>query len=112
MWHDECVSPLIASRSFPMNSIEQVATAMQDVLGFTAYRLGRETSFVQRDSKLDGARFAQTLVFSYLANPDASLSDLTQTAAALGVQISPEGLTQRFSPSAAALLQQLLAAAL
>ena len=95
-----------------MNMIEQVAAAMQDVLGFTAYRLGRETKFVQRDSKLDGARFVQTLVFTYLANPNASLSDLTQTAAALGLDISPEGLTQRFSPSAADLLQKVLAAAI
>jgi hypothetical protein len=95
-----------------MKMIEQVAAAMQDVLGVTAYRLGRETNFVQRQSKLDGARFAQTLVFTYLAKPDASLSDLTQTAAALGLDISSEGLTQRFSQPAATLLQQLLAAAI
>jgi hypothetical protein len=95
-----------------MKMIEQVASAMQDVLGFTAYRLGRETHFVQRASKLDGSLFVQTLVFTYLANPNASLSDLTQTAAALGLDISPEGLTQRFSPPAADLLQRVLAAAI
>ena len=95
-----------------MKMIEQVAAAMQDVLSFTAYRLGRETNFVQRDSKLHGACFVQTLVFTYLADADASLSELTQTAAALGVTISPEGLTQRFSQSAATLLQQVLAAAI
>lgn len=95
-----------------MNMIDQVADAMQDVLGFIAHRLGRETNFVQRESKLDGALFVQTLVFTYLADPDASLSDLTLTAAALGLDISPEGLTQRFSSSAADLLQQLLAAAI
>ncbi|MBA3948073.1 MAG: IS4 family transposase, partial [Herpetosiphonaceae bacterium] len=91
--------------------IEQVAAAMQDVLGRVAYQLGRETAFVQRESKLDGSRFVQTLVLTYLANPDASLTELTQTAAALDVEITPAGLTQRFTPAAATFLQQVLAAA-
>ncbi len=72
-----------------MPIIEDVAVAMQTVLNAVAYDLGRETGFVQRDSKLTGASFVQTLVFSYLADPDASLADLTQTAAAIGVAISP-----------------------
>jgi hypothetical protein len=60
----------------------------------------------------------QTLVFGWLANPDATLDELAQTAAMLGVAISPQGLAARFSPAAAACgrgvleagLQQLLAA--
>jgi hypothetical protein len=94
-----------------MPIIEQVAAALQDVLSTIAHDLGRATQFVQRDSKLEGARFVQTLVFTYLANPEATLAELTQTAAALGVQITPEGLTQRFTESAATLLQRVLAAA-
>lgn len=76
-----------------------------------AQRLARETGFVQRESELDGARFVQTLVFTYLANPDATLEELAQTAAALNVLITPEGLTQRFTEAAASLLQQVLAEA-
>ena len=53
----------------------------------------------------------QTLVFTYLANPDATLEELAQTAAALNVEITPEGLTQRFSAAAATFLQQVLAQA-
>lgn len=93
-----------------MQIIKQVAAAMQEVLTITAQRLGRETKFVQRESKLGGAHFVQTLVFSYLADPDATLDDLAQTAAALNVQITPEGLAQRFTEHAATLLQQVLAA--
>jgi hypothetical protein len=93
-----------------MPMIEQVAAALQDVLTWTAQRLGRETKFVQRESKLGGAHFVQTLVFTYLANPDATLDELAQTAAALGVVITPEGLLQRCTEAAAALLQQVLAA--
>ena len=47
-----------------MPIIDQVARAMQDVLTFVAQRLARETQFVQRESKLDGATFVQTLVFT------------------------------------------------
>ena len=94
-----------------MPIIEQVADALQDVFGIVAQRLARETRFVQRASKLGGAHFAQTLVFTYLANPDATLEELSQTAAALGVEITPEGLTQRFTAEAATFLQEVLAAA-
>lgn len=94
-----------------MPIIDQVAVAMQDVLTFVAQRLARETTFVQRESKLDGATFVQTLVFTYLADPEATLDELTQTAAALNVDITSAGLTQRFTPAAATFLQRVLACA-
>ncbi len=95
-----------------MTIITQVAAAMQDVLTSIAQRLARETSFVQRESKMDGATFIQTLVCTYLADPDASLDELTQTAAALEVDITTSGLTQRFTPAAATVLQRVLAVAI
>jgi hypothetical protein len=94
-----------------MTIIDQVADALQDVFGEVAQRLARDTRFVQRASKLGGAHFVQTLVFTYLANPNATLAELSQTAAALGVAITPEGLTQRFTAEAATFLQEVLAAA-
>jgi hypothetical protein len=92
--------------------IDQVTTALQDIFYLAAQPLARETKFVQRQSKLDGATFLQTLVFTYMADPDATLDALTQTAAALGVPISAAGLTQRFTPEAATFLQRVLAEAL
>ena len=94
-----------------MPIIDQVADALQDIFGSVAQSLARETKFVQRESKLGGAHFAQTLVFTYLANPDATLEELCQTAAALGVDITPAGLTQRFTEAAATFLQEVVAAA-
>ena len=47
-----------------MPIIEQVADALQDVFGSVAQRLARDTQFVQRASKLGGAHFVQTLVFT------------------------------------------------
>ncbi len=94
-----------------MPIIEQVADALQDVFGLVAQGLARDTRFVQRESKLGGAHFVQTLVFTYLANPEATLEELSQTAAALGVAITPAGLTQRFTAEAATFLQEVLGAA-
>ncbi len=47
-----------------MSIIEQVADAMQDIFGSVAQRLARETKFVQRESKLGGAHFVQTVVLT------------------------------------------------
>jgi hypothetical protein len=95
-----------------MTIIPQVAEAMQTVLDTIAYKLGRTSGFVQRECKRNGASFVQTLVFSFLANPDATGAELTQTAAALGVTITESGLTQRFTPQAASLLHSVLVQAL
>ncbi len=94
-----------------MPTIPQVAAAMHTVLTATADTAARATRFVQRASKLGGASFTQTLVFGWLANPQATLDELAQTAATVGVPITAQGLDQRFTPTAAACLQQVLAAA-
>jgi hypothetical protein len=67
---------------------------------------------VQRTSPLGGATFSQTLVFGFLGNPQATLEELTHTAATLGVEISPQALDQRFTAAAAACLNQVLDAAI
>jgi len=91
-----------------MTSIPEVATAMQGVLNDLARQAGQQSGFVQRQSKLGGAEWAQTLVFGFLANPQATLEELAQTAAAVGVRISPQGLQERFGPAAAECLRQVL----
>jgi hypothetical protein len=73
-----------------MTTIPQVAAAMQTVLTTTADTAARRTRFVQRPrkAKLTGSTFTQTLVFGWLADPDASLDSLAQTAAAVGVVLA------------------------
>ena len=95
-----------------MTTIPQVARAMREILTTTADEAARTTRFVQRTSPLSGATFSQTLVFGFLGNPQATLEELTQTAAALGVEISPQALDQRFTASAAACLLQVLLTAI
>jgi hypothetical protein len=94
-----------------MASIAQVSQAMQTVLTTVADTAARATGFVQRTSKLTGALFTQTLVLGFLANPDATREELAQTAAALGVPITPQGLDQRMTETGAACLRDVLDAA-
>lgn len=91
-----------------MVTIAQVSQAMQTVLSTVADTAARATNFVQRSSKLTGALFTQTLVFGFLANPNASRQELAQTAAALGLSISPQALDQRLSQNAADCLLEVL----
>jgi hypothetical protein len=94
-----------------MTIMQEVAQAMQDVLTKEANQAGRDSGFVQRESKFDGAALAQTLVFSYLSDPHATTDDLAQTAATLGISITGSGIVQRCNEAAATCLQTVLAQA-
>ncbi len=94
-----------------MASIPQVATALQRIMTEYAKKVERETGFVERASKMGGAEFVKTLSFGWLSNPEATLEELAQTAATVGVEISAQGLDQRFTESGAKLLRKVLDAA-
>lgn len=85
-----------------------VSRALQSVFLSKADDAARETGFRQRQSKLTGSVFVQTLTFGWLHNPQATLEELAQVCNSLGVTISPQGLDDRFGPRAAALLEQVL----
>lgn len=92
-----------------MSSITQVAQAMQNVLSTKAKQREREMGLVQRSTaQLDGPIFAQTIVFGWMDNPQASYGQLQQVAASLGVPVSAQAVEQRFGPESAALLRALL----
>lgn len=94
-----------------MSTVPHVATAMQKVLNEVAQLAGCVTEFVQRESKLSAPLFVQTLVFGWMAEPQASRTSLAQTAAALGLSISPQAIDKRLTPSAAQCLERVLMAA-
>jgi hypothetical protein len=94
-----------------MESLPQVAAAMEHVLTEVADAAAAEVGFVRRRRVLTGALFVQALVLGFLGRPAATLHQLTQALAARGAAISPQGLAQRFGPEAAALLARVLAAA-
>jgi hypothetical protein len=95
-----------------MTPVPQLARTLQTLFTTTADQLARQTGFVRRTSKLTGAVFAQTVVFTWLADPQATLEAMAQTAAGLGAPITPQGLDERFHSAAARFLEHLLASAM
>lgn len=91
-----------------MEILSQVAKSMQAILTRSADIIGGETGFIKRLRKLSGSKFVQILVFGWLNNPNSTVEELCQTAAALGVEISPQGLSKRFTPQASDCLQRVL----
>ena len=91
-----------------MKTLTQVAETMQHLLTEVADRIGRESGFVQRQRKLSGGSFVQTLVFGWLAKGDSTMEELSQSAANVGVQVSRQGLDERFTETAANFLRQMV----
>jgi hypothetical protein len=65
-----------------MTTIPQVARALREILTTPANAAARTTHFVQRTAPLSGATFSQTLGLGFFGNPQATLEELAQTAAA------------------------------
>ncbi len=91
-----------------MNKVPQVAETIQRILEEEAEQLAREVGFIQRERVISGADFVQSLLFGWLQEPEIALDGLTQVLQRREVSISGSGLSQRFTPEAAALLQRVL----
>jgi len=91
-----------------MPRVSQIAEGMQTVLTTIANALGREIGFIQRFRKLNGSVYAQTLVLGWLGNPSATLEELCQTAACLGIEITPQSMDDRFSQKSSEFMLKVL----
>jgi hypothetical protein len=81
---------------------------IQEFMQPIATEQGAASGFVKRQSKMTAEAFTQTMVLGILDNPEASLNDLVQISAKLGVEISEPGLHGRINDEAVALLKSLL----
>lgn len=93
-------------------TLTDLAADLQILFTTDAQDLARSTAFVRRARKLTGPTFAQVTVFGWLQDPTASLADLAELATHLGTTVCPSALDQRFTPTAVAFLQALLAQAM
>ncbi|MGI8642713.1 MAG: hypothetical protein ACR2LS_01160 [Thermomicrobiales bacterium] len=75
-----------------MPSRPQISNQLQTLLTTVAEEAVRTTSRELQVRAFTGPALVQTLVFDCVSTPTPSLTNLTQTAAALGVTISPQGL--------------------
>jgi hypothetical protein len=86
--------------------ITQAEAGLEDVFQASEInQAAREAKVVVRTSKMDGMSLLQTLTFGFLQNPQASLSQLCQTAEDIGVEISKQGLDERMTQAAVDFLQ-------
>ena len=92
----------------PMTIVTEIAKAMQVIFTDRADELARETNFIKRERKLKGRHFAQALVFGWMSEGDARLETLSQSVANVSVDITRQGLHQRFTPEAATFLKAVL----
>lgn len=95
-----------------MIKITQLSKSVQNILTVEADRIAQETGFVQRNSKLTGALFVQTLVFGFWNKPQITREQLAQTASHLGVTISAQALDKRMHERAAECLRRVLETAI
>lgn len=94
------------------NTIPQLAAFLQQQLPASANAAACSSGFYQRPAKVfTGAIFVNTLVFTYLQTPGASLAQLATTAARLVKhQVSDMALHHRFNQAAATMLRTVLQA--
>ena len=81
---------------------------LQEFLGEIADEEAKASGFVERESKMSGQSFAQTVILGWMENPEGSLNDLVRCSAELGVDISESGLHQRIDGRAVEFLKRLL----
>lgn len=86
----------------------EIENYVQSLFHEKAEQWARATGFVQRSSKITGSAFAQTLVFGFLNQPEASYTDLQQTMELQGIHVSPQAIEERMTAEAAALMGRLL----
>src|SRR6266516_5385099 len=99
---------IMSRRSLLMTTITQVETAMTHILTERSKVLAKETGAIRRVRKFEGADLLHTLVFGWMQHPDASLEQLSSTAAIGAVQVSDTAIHKRFTKECATFLHAVL----
>src|ERR671932_1280530 len=99
-------------RSCVMTMLPQISAIMHTVLTTTTEATATSLQYAKRPdrAKFMPSTLVQTLVFGWLAEPNATVEYLAQMAGRLGVDVSPQAIDQRFTPETATLLQHVLTA--
>ncbi|MDO9303533.1 MAG: IS4 family transposase [Anaerolineales bacterium] len=95
-------------RKNPIKTITRVSKTLQTLFGAQADRIAKETGFIQRAVKVTGSKFAETLVFGFLNKPKMSYRQMSQSGALSGLQITAQGLEQKFGEGSAKFMQTML----
>jgi len=92
-----------------MDTIPQLAAALQSAFDAEVERIGRRTGLIRRARKFTAVLLLKVLVFTLLRRPGAQLKDYVTTAAQLGLTVSPRAVRKRLTPRLVAFLREVLA---
>lgn len=96
-----------------MDTLTQLPPILQTLLIEEANNLAHDTGWIERQRKWSGAQWVQTLVFGWMSQADATLSQLQQTALKFGVKCSEKNLSTRLAEAeTSTFLQAVLQSAL
>jgi hypothetical protein len=91
-----------------MSIVTQVTELLQGLLEESMDALARETGCVKRERKFSGSTLLSTLVLTMLRNPQPKPWDYQSTATQLGVDVTENAITQRFTPALVEFLEAAL----
>lgn len=93
-----------------MTTLAHLSTTLQSVFTTIAQQADADLHYTRRPdiAKFSASTLVQTLTLGWLAHPDATLEQLAQTAARVGVTVSPQAIDDRFSFHTADLLRLVL----
>ncbi len=95
-----------------MTMIPDYEEMLRELLTVRADALAKATGFVKRERKVSGGRFAQAVVLGRLAEGAGTRRQLQHSAGQVGLEISVQGLDQRFTERAVVFMRALLEEAL
>jgi hypothetical protein len=88
--------------------VTQVTELLQGLLDEAMNVLARETGCVKRERKFSGSTLLSTLVLTVSRTPNPKPRDYQSTAMQLGVDVSENAITQRFTPELVTFLEAAL----
>lgn len=94
-----------------MRIVRKVANTVKHTLTTLAEEVGTACGIIKRKRVFNAATLAQTVVFGYLHNPEATDEDLARMAAICGAPVTPQAIAQRFTWAFAKYLRELFEAA-
>lgn len=95
-----------------MTTVAELSSSLQKLMTTTAERIAKATGFIQRQREVTGAGFAQAVVFGNLAAGEATRKEVHASAIRAGLQVSVQGLDQRFNEAGVRFMRALLEEAL
>lgn len=80
-----------------MKMLAEICDALQAVFGTDTEGAAAESNVIRRQRKFDAVSLAKTFVLAFLKNPNASDKEIVDMAMSVGVTVSHQAITQRYS---------------